>query len=86
MTTTDLRVLSRHSNLTDAKAALRDRRFSFEANGRDYANEVGHRGNRLHKDATVEVGVVVRYSDRLGSGEFFAIVEDAESFAVVTGW
>lgn len=80
------RILSRHSKLADAKQALRSRCAAFEANGRDYAKEVGHRGNRLAKSAENEPGVVVRYADRLGSGEFFAIVEDAESFAVIASW
>lgn len=80
------RIISRHSSITDARSALSGIRASFEENGRAYAEEVGHRGKRLARSSVNEPGTVVSYSDRLGSGEFFAIVEDGESFVLVGSW
>ena len=84
MTKIKHRIISRHTKLADAEQALAAIVRTFEDLERDYAKEVGHVGNRLVAGNSNDY--VVSFFDVLGSGEYFAIVEDAESFAVVGSW
>jgi len=81
---TTYQILSRHTKLTDAERALAATVQSFEDLNRDYAKEVGHIGPRLVAGNNNDY--VASFCDVLGSGEFFAIIEDAESFAVIGSW
>jgi hypothetical protein len=77
-------ILSRHTKLADAERALAAIVKIFEDLNRDYAKEVGHIGNRLVAGNCNDY--VASFVDVLGSGEFFAIIEDAESFALISSW
>ena len=78
------RILSRHTKLADAQRALAVAARNFEDFNRDYAKEVGHLGERLVAEDKNDY--VASFIDLLGSGEFFAIREDAESFVVIGSW
>jgi hypothetical protein len=77
-------ILSRHTKLADAESALAATVKAFEEFNGGYAKEVGHTGPRLVTGNSNEF--VASFCDVLGSGEFFAIIEDAEGLAVVGSW